>query len=306
MFEFYTFVSMNKRENINDFYDRIHNPLQKQLNISKPHINVFERSSCMGAIPYSRRDYYKVTLILGEGCLDYADKSLNIDKPVLMFSNPLIPYKWESKSKKQDGWFCIFNESFVKQKDEILSELPAFQLGHEKVYYLDKNSVLEISNYFQKMMEENEGTYTYKQDVLRNYLHLIIHHVFKALPVQNYIKNADSSARITSLFQELLERQFPIDSLENKLRLKSANDFATHLSIHVNHLNRALKKQTDKTTTEHIADRILIEANEMLVHTNKTISNIADCLGFDYPGYFNSFYKKRTGVTPRQARLSYV
>ncbi len=297
---------MRKSENLKEFYNRIHYSAREQLNISKPHINVFERSCCMGTLPYSRRDYYKVTLVIGEGQLEYADKNIHIERPVLMFSNPMIPYTWQSLSDKQSGWFCIFNESFIKQRDEILSELPAFQLGHEKVYYPDEIAVQEISDLFKKMMKENESSYDYKQDILRNYLHLIIHYVLKTAPATNYEKPLDSSARITKLFLELLERQFPIDSPLYQLRMKSANDYATYLSIHPNHLNRALKQQTGKTTTEHISNRILIEANELLVHTDWTIADIAYGLGFEYPAYFNNFYKKQTGITPRQARIKIV
>ncbi len=297
---------MRKSENLKEFYNRIHYSAEEQLNISNPHINVFERSSCMGALPYSRRDYYKVTLVIGKGQLDYADKTIQIHKPVLMFSNPMIPYTWQSSSDNQSGWFCIFNESFVKQRDEILSELPAFQLGHEKVYYPDTSTVMEISDLFRKMMKENESNYEYKQDILRNYLHLIVHYVLKTAPATNYEKPNDSSARITKLFLELLERQFPINYPQYKLRLKSANDYAIHLSVHPNHLNRALKQQTGKTTTEHISNRIIIEAKALLLHTDWTIADIAYGLGFEYPAYFNNFYKKLTGITPRQARTTVV
>jgi AraC family transcriptional regulator, transcriptional activator of pobA len=67
-------------------------------------------------------------------------------------------------------------------------------------------------------------------------------------------------------------------------------------------LNRAVKDFTGKTTTEHIAARILLEANDLLLNTDWTISEIGYCLGFRYPGYFNSFYKKHTGTTPNELR----
>jgi len=245
-------------------------------------------------------------LVFGEGRLDYADKSIHIDRPALMFSNPLIPYNWQSLSEEQAGWFCIFNEFFVKHRDELLTDLPMFQLGNDKVYFPDKNSIMEISDLYRKMMVENESDYIYKQDILRNYLHLIIHYALKMEPAKNYEQTQNAASRITSLFMELLERQFPIDSMQNQLRLKSANDYACQLSVHTNHLNRAVKEVTGKTTTEHIAGRIIIEANELLVHTGWPVAEIAYCLGFEYPAYFNNFYKKATGMTPKEARIKTV
>lgn len=83
---------MNKREDIAGFYNRIKHQHLERLSPDNPHINIFERASCIGIIPYSRRDYYKVTLILGKGRLEYADRSLYIDRPALMFQpNGTLP-----------------------------------------------------------------------------------------------------------------------------------------------------------------------------------------------------------------------
>ncbi len=99
-----------------------------------------------------------------------------------------------------------------------------------------------------------------------------------------------------------MERQFPIDSPENILTLKSPADFAQNLSVHVNHLNRAVKEVTGKTTTNHIADRIVKEAKALLVHTDWNVSEIAYSLGFEYPTYFNNFFKKHTELSPKSLR----
>lgn len=293
---------MNKREDIAGFYNRIKHQHLERLSPDNPHINIFERASCIGIIPYSRRDYYKVTLILGKGRLEYADRSLYIDRPALMFSNPMVPYHWLPDGEEQLGWFCIFNEAFVKQRDELLTDLPMFQLDTDKVYFPEKESIAEIASFFGKMMEENKSSYPFKHDVLRSYLHLIVHHAIKMQPARNYEHDLNASARITSLFLELLERQFPIDTMQNELKLKSAKDFAERLSVHTNHLNRSVKEITGKTTTEQIASRIVLEANELLRHSDLAISEIGYCLGFEYPGYFNTFYKKYTGKTPKELR----
>jgi len=297
---------MKQSEDLNAFYNRIKYKYNEELSLSKPHVNVFERAACTVKHTYSRRDFYKVSLVLGKGRLDYADKSIYIDRPALMFSNPLIPYEWECLSDDQPGWFCIFNEFFVKQRDELLTDLPMFQLGYDKVYFPDEKSVKEIADLYRKMMVENESSYIHKQDVMRNYLHLIIHYALKMEPAKNYEKMQNAATRIASLFIELLERQFPIDSMHNPLKLKSANDYACQLSVHTNHLNRAVKEVTGKTTTEHIVTRIIIEANELLVHTDWTVAEIAYCLGFEYPAYFNNFYKKATGMTPKEAKMKAV
>jgi AraC-like DNA-binding protein len=75
--------------------------------------------------------------------------------------------------------------------------------------------------------------------------------------------------------------------------------FAEQLSVHVNHLNRAIRETTGKTTTAHISERIANEAIALLRHTNWNISEISYSLGFEEPAHFNNFFKKQTSQTPR-------
>ncbi|MES2486305.1 MAG: AraC family transcriptional regulator, partial [Bacteroidota bacterium] len=78
----------------------------------------------------------------------------------------------------------------------------------------------------------------------------------------------DASSRITAVFNELLERQFPIESPLQRLSMRSATDYAESLSVHVNHLNRAIKTTTGKTTTTLISERLTAEAIALLKHTD--------------------------------------
>ena len=121
-------------------------------------------------------------------------------------------------------------------------------------------------------------------------------------PSEAQVKSNNASSRIASLFFELLERQFPIYSPEHVLQLRTANDFAERLSIHVNHLNHAVKEVTGKTTSEHISGRIANEAIALLKHTEWNISEIGYCLGFEYPANFNLFFKRQTMAAPKSFR----
>ena len=104
------------------------------------------------------------------------------------------------------------------------------------------------------------------------------------------------------LFLELLERQFPIDENHPKVNLRSASEFAQQLNIHVNHLNRAVKAITEKTTTQIIAERILQEAKILLKHSQWNVSEIAYALGFTEVSHFNNFFKKHMGISPLKFR----
>lgn len=302
---------MSHTETIQEFYARVMQAEAGKFplnNAGSGHFNVFPRSTCYRKTPFGRRDFYKVSLILGTGRLYYSDKWIELDKPALLFSNPVIPYAWEATSVEQKGWYCLFTEAFVHpdEKKATLQDSPLFQTGGIPVFFINKSQEKEISDIFQKMMEEMASEYAHKFDLLRNYLHLVIHQAMKMQPAEHADKHINASSRITHLFLELLERQFPIETPETALQLKTANHFAESLSVHVNHLNRALKDVTGKTTTEHISARIVKEAMALLRYSDWNIAQIAYGLGFEYPPYFNIFFKKQTGLTPMEARGALV
>jgi AraC-like DNA-binding protein len=112
----------------------------------------------------------------------------------------------------------------------------------------------------------------------------------------------NASQRILTLFLELLERQFPIDETHQSVSLRSASDFAEKLNVHVNHLNRAIKETTDKTTSRIIAERLLQEAKILLKQTSWTVTEVAFALGFNEVTHFNNFFKKHVQASPIKFR----
>jgi AraC-like DNA-binding protein len=112
----------------------------------------------------------------------------------------------------------------------------------------------------------------------------------------------NASQRISTLFMELLERQFPVDEDHRKIHLRSASDFADQLNVHVNHLNRAVKENMQKTTTEIITERLLKESKILLRHSNWDFAEIAYALDFKEATHFSNFFKKHASQSPTQFR----
>ncbi|MFL5742499.1 MAG: helix-turn-helix domain-containing protein [Flavisolibacter sp.] len=257
---------------------------------------------------YSRKDFYKIALTTGKFIFHYADKSFETEETFLFFANPHIPYSCEVISPVHSGYTCLFSEEFLKPSDrsESVLQSPLFKIGGTPIFKISGKQKAALTSIFQKIIAEQDSSYTYKDDLIRSYINLIIHEALKMQPSENYSQQKNAAVRITSVFLELLERQFPIESVQAPLELKTAQDFAKQLSIHVNYLNSAVKEVTGKTTTAHISDRIITEAKALLQHTDWNIADIAYALGFEYPTYFNNFFKKKTGYIPKLERAVHL
>ena len=178
-----------------------------------------------------------------------------------------------------------------------------FAPGGKPAYALGSKEEKETVAIFGKMLTEIDSDYTLKYDLIRNYVFELVHQALKLEPAERLYQHPNADARITAVFTELLERQFPIESPAQRVTLRSAGDFAARLLVHVNHLNRAVKATTAKTTTQHIAERLAAEAAALLKHTDWNISEIAYSLGFEEPAHFSHFFKKQTAATPSSYRV---
>lgn len=274
------------------------------------HFNVFdiaqtlEKVKLTSEMPYNRRKYYKISLIRGRNRAEYADKIIQIKNNALLFATPKVPYHWVPEDTNQSGSFCVFTEDFfIKDKSyNTLEDLPIFQPGNIPLFEIDDTLANEIEQLFRKIKKEIDSDYIFKYDLIRNYVLELIHYGQKLQPASKLSTSNDSSLRVVSLFIELLERQFPIESSDQRLQLKTAKDYADRLAVHVNYLNKKLKESTGKTTTEIIAERIVQEAKIMLRQTRWNISEISYALGFEEIAHFSNLFKKKTSLAPMEFR----
>ncbi|SFD88678.1 Helix-turn-helix domain-containing protein [Chitinophaga sp. CF118] len=297
-----------KIASLKDFYDATASLIPENINKEIGHFNIFRIADIFASkntvMPYNRRAYYKISLINGKNRSEYADKVVNIEKKALLFATPKIPYNYMPQDDEQSGFFCIFTDEFLaRSKSGItLEELPIYQPGGYPIFELTDESYEDISYIFEKMFKELSSDYVYKYDLIRNYVLELIHFGQKLQPASALYTVQNAATRVSSLFIELLERQFPIDSPRQKLQLRSAGDYADQLAVHVNHLNKVLKENTGKTTTEIISARMIQEAKILLKQTDWSISDIAYCLDFEQVAHFSTFFKKQTSMTPLEFR----
>lgn len=251
-------------------------------------------------VRHGRRDFYKMGLVNGDMTIGYGGRLVEIKGTALFFVNPKIPHSLVQHINRRGGYACIFTESFLLNRD--LQDSPLFRVGDNPVVPLNTDQAAFMTGIFQKMLDVYNADYPYKADLIRNYIALVIHEALRIQPSETIAPFKNSATRLTHLFTDLLERQFPIERSNEPLQLRTAQDFATHLAVHVNYLNRVVKEVTGKTTSAHIATRIIAEAKALLQHSEWSVADIAYALGFEYPAYFNNYFKRLTGITPNGFR----
>lgn len=294
-------------ESLEEFYQYKFNDLSQNRNKHKGQFNFFRIEDRIAAnttsTSYIRRDFFKIMLYSGSNMFHYGDRSIEVNGNTLLFFNPKVPYTYDTVEADTKGCFCVFKEEFFQNSFRInLNEIPLFSAGLYPVFKLNDNEYEEISAIFEKIIITAEKDYIYKYELIKSYITELIYITLQMQQTEDFFGHINAGSRITAVFTELLERQFPIESTSQRFELRSPKAIAERLSVHVNYLNRAIKKTTGRTTTDHIFERLATEAKALLKYTNWSIAEISYALGFESQAHFNNFFKKQTNSNPSSIR----
>lgn len=205
---------------------------------------------------------------------------------------------------KYDGRVLIFTEDFFCTTETdtkfLRSSILFNDLANQPTIKLNKIDFEKYANICENITEElNLPADNSKHILLKNLLHNFLLLAEREKRKQGFTelkKGADLD--YTLLFRDLLET--------NYTKLKSVNDYAKIICISEKRLGQATTKILGKSPKEIINDRILLEAKRLLVHTNLSIKEIGQDLGFEDPAYFVRYFKKNTDTTPVEFRETYL
>lgn len=142
-----------------------------------------------------------------------------------------------------------------------------------------------------------------KQEALAQY-ELLVSYLKIILITATRLKNEQQAAGETlPKNKEPFILQNLKDAIEQHFKTKhSPSHYADHLNISAKALAKLTKAHFNKTLTDMIAERIVIEAKRELYMTNKAVKEIAYELGYEDEHYFSRFFKTNADVSPQMYR----
>ena len=118
---------------------------------------------------------------------------------------------------------------------------------------------------------------------------------------RQFVTRKASNRDILYKFESLLDAYFQ-DNKPQTEGLPSVRYFAERVFLSPNYFGDLIKKETGKTAQEYIQNKLIDNAKQMIAGSDKTISQIAYELGFQYSQHFNRVFKKNVGCTPNEYR----
>ncbi|MBA4853690.1 AraC family transcriptional regulator [Emticicia sp. BO119] len=260
--------------------------------------------------PVYRSDSYIFALVTsGKLAFKVGISDFLMQEGTLYFLSPWHLHQYH-RLEDLTGYICFFNESFFASTPEgllTIRELPMFQLEGRAVFDLSAEQQQPFKDLFELMLKEVNCSSPSRWEIMRHLLHIFFIKAQETYHTHTRITPEHArNVRLSRAFERLLEQHFLLLSKGRTGKVFTVNEFAEQLNVHPNHLSNTLRKELGKSAKQLIHERLIFEAKSLLHTTELSVTEIAYRLRFDEPTNFTKFFKKSTGILPREYRTQAI
>jgi AraC family transcriptional activator of pobA len=252
--------------------------------------------------PHKHDFFLCILFTKGTGLHEIDFNTYAVEPGSVFFLKPGQTHSWEFETKPE-GFIFFHSKDFYQLRFSncSLEQFP-FYYSHKNTpsLVLTKDQTTELHPKFKELNNEYYQNLPYQEIKITS----IINTIYIDL-ARHYIDSKPQEVQSSLRYLEILQ------SLENEIdhfyqTNKSAKFYADRLNISSKHLNRIVKTTLDKTTTDLIFERVLLEAKRLIVHSNNSLTAIAEILGYEDYAYFSKVFKSKTKTTPLAFKKKYL
>lgn len=239
------------------------------------------------------------------GNLTYGLGNYDYEEGTLVFIAPGQVYGVASQNKqKGSGQALVFHPDLIHGTSlgKNIKDYSFFSYEVNEALHLSIRERAIINDCFDKINYELEHAIDiHSKTLIVSYIELFLNYC-KRFYDRQFITRSNVNKDILTKFEKVLDEYFSTNK-PSELGLPTVGYCAEKMCLSPNYLSDLLKKETGKSTLEHIQLKLMDIAKEKIYEPGKSINEIAYELGFKYPQHFIRMFKKSTGYTPNAFRL---
>lgn len=244
-------------------------------------------------------DFFIILLITeGSGVHNIDFHSYKVEPGTVFFLSPGQVHNWQL-SEDIDGYIIFFTKEYFLLDFTFnkLNRFPFFYTHLNSPYLkLDEKTTSDVEDVFFSIEKEYQDRKHLFNDLIRMNLYMLLikfERVYKKKSLANH-----SPYHLLQLnnIENLIDEHYKSH--------KTVTDYAEMMHMTVKQLSTLCKKMLNKTPSDLIQARIILEAKRLLIHSEQSVSAISDLLNFNDYSYFIRLFKKVTNMTPEQFRTA--
>lgn len=254
----------------------------------KPHLKAHTFTN----LPH-KHDFYLVVIITkGTGWHEIDFTRYTIRAGTVFIMQPGQMHYWKF-SENTDG-FVFFHTSAFYNGGLITSRIEDYAIFKpftaQPFLKLSPQQLNKLSGWMKEALAEYRAPDTYAMEKLHALVNLVYIELSRSYQVVETTQKYRYRFKLHA-YEALIDKHFK--------EVKLVSSYAGQLNISVKHLNRITKTCLNKTATQLITERLVLEAKRLLVHADANINQVGYALGYNDSSYFIRFFKKHTGTTPK-------
>ena len=258
--------------------------------------------------PPITNDCYSISLKkIVKGDLNYGRTTYDFTNGALICIAPRQVLQWDSSVVyDQKGFSINFHEDFLKGTElaHQIKKYGFFSYSVNEALHLSPKEEKQIESIVENIdIEYQNNQDEFSKDIIISQLSTLLKYANRFYERQ-FLNRKELSNNLLEQFNAQLSTYFETGQLQEN-GIPSIEQIANNMSVSQRYLSDTLKKETGKTTTEHLQLLLIDEAKNMLLQPHKSIAEVAYELGFEYPHYFSRLFKKKEGMSPSAYRESY-
>ncbi|MBS9461576.1 helix-turn-helix transcriptional regulator [Flagellimonas sp. 389] len=242
-----------------------------------------------------------------KGNLNYGRTKYDFTNGALIFIAPRQVLQWDNSVVfEQKGFSINFHEDFLKGTAlaQQIKKYGFFSYSVNEALHLSPKEEKQIESIVETIeIEYQNNQDVYSKEIIISQLDTLLKYANRFYERQ-FLNRKEISNDLLEQFNQHLTEYFESGQLQEK-GIPSIEQITDKMSVSQRYLSDTLKKETGKTTTEHLHLHLIDEAKNILLQPNKSISEVAYELGFEYPPYFSRLFKKKEGISPTEYREKY-
>ncbi|WP_091176327.1 helix-turn-helix domain-containing protein [Mucilaginibacter gossypii] len=248
-------------------------------------------------------NFYNITIKKSfKGKLKYGKNHYDFDEGIMSFVAPKqIIYIDDIEERNTEGWSLLFNPDLIRKYPlgKTIKHYGFFSYAVNEALHLSSLEEKTIENIVQNIQNEiNSRLDNFSQDVIVSNLELLLNYCNRFYNRQ-FISRKMASNDLLIRFEKILEDHFYINAVP---KLPTVQNIASSLNVSPPYLSDMLRSVTGQNSQQHIHNKIVEKAKEILATTDLSVSEIAYSLGFEYSQSFSKLFKNKMNISPGEYR----